>query len=99
MGDTGSIALGCFIVGYGMITVPLWLLFLATAMWSIESLSVVAQVLYFKLTGGSRIFRMAPVHHHFELCGWPETTVTFRFVAVSIVFGFFVPLAILGFLQ
>lgn len=91
MGDTGSIALGCFVAGLGLVSVPLWVLLVVTAVWSAESLSVVIQVLYFKLTGGKRIFRMSPIHHHFELCGWPETVVTTRFVVASVICGFFLP--------
>jgi phospho-N-acetylmuramoyl-pentapeptide-transferase len=99
MGDTGSIALGCFVAGLGMITVPLWVLLLITGMWSLESLSVVIQVLYFKATGGKRIFRMAPIHHHFELAGWPETAVTLRFVIASVLLGLFLPALVAGFLR
>ncbi len=98
MGDAGSIALGCFVAGFGLLLVPVWALALATAVWSLEALSVVAQVVYFKLTGGKRIFRMAPVHHHFELCGWPEPHVTTRFIAASIVLGILLPMAAKGWL-
>jgi len=94
MGDAGSIALGCFIAGYGILTAPLWVLLLATAVWSLEALSVVIQVVYFKFTGGKRIFRMSPIHHHFELCGWPETQVTVRFWIASALLGLLVPGAI-----
>lgn len=96
MGDTGSIALGCFVTGYGLLSVPLYLVFLATAVWSLEALSVVIQVIYFKLTHGRRIFRMSPIHHHFELCGWPESHVTVRFVILSAVLGILLPLALVG---
>lgn len=96
MGDAGSIALGCFVTAYGLLYVPLWAVVLATAVWSLEALSVVIQVTYFKLTGGQRIFRMSPLHHHFELCGWPETQVTARFIAASLFFGILVPFALLG---
>jgi len=50
-----------------------------------ETLSVIIQVAYFKMTKGKRIFKMSPLHHHFELLGWPETTVTRRFVVASLV--------------
>jgi phospho-N-acetylmuramoyl-pentapeptide-transferase len=53
----------------------------------LEALSVIAQVAYFKLTHGSRLFRMAPLHHHFELTGWSETQVAQRFWLVSMIFG------------
>lgn len=99
MGDAGSIALGCFVAGYGLVVAPLWVLALATAMWSVEALSVALQVTYFKLTGGKRIFRMAPLHHHFELAGWPESQVTARFLAASVFLGILVPLAIGGLLR
>ena len=82
-----------------MMTVPLWVLLLITGMWSLESLSVVIQVLYFKATGGKRIFRMAPIHHHFELAGWPETAVTLRFVIASVLLGLFLPALVAGFLR
>lgn len=98
MGDAGSIALGCFIAGFGLLLVPLWALALATAVWSLEALSVVLQVVYFKLTGGKRIFRMAPIHHHFELCGWPESHVTMRFIAASVLLGILLPMAVRGWL-
>jgi len=98
MGDAGSIALGCFVAGFGLLLVPLWPLALATAVWSLEALSVVAQVVYFRLTGGRRLFRMAPVHHHFELCGWPEPHVTARFIAASVVLGILLPMALKGWL-
>ncbi|MCC6483537.1 MAG: phospho-N-acetylmuramoyl-pentapeptide-transferase [Armatimonadetes bacterium] len=96
MGDTGSIALGCFVAGYGLLSAPVSIVLLATAVWSLEALSVVVQVSYFKLTHGKRIFRMAPIHHHFELCGWPETQVTVRFVIASIVLGILAPMALAG---
>ncbi|PMP96830.1 MAG: phospho-N-acetylmuramoyl-pentapeptide-transferase, partial [Thermodesulfobacterium geofontis] len=52
-----------------------------------EALSVILQVGYFKLTKGKRIFRMAPLHHHFELKGWPENKVVVRFWIISVIFG------------
>jgi phospho-N-acetylmuramoyl-pentapeptide-transferase len=52
-----------------------------------ETLAVMLQVLYFKLTGGKRLFRMAPLHHHFEMIGWSETQVTMRFWMISMVGG------------
>lgn len=98
MGDTGSIALGCFVAGYGLLLLPFWMVFLATLIWQLEALSVVIQVVYFKLTGGKRIFRMSPVHHHFELCGWAETTVTARFIIASFVTAILLPLGLMGWL-
>lgn len=75
MGDTGSLALGGFVAGTAyMLQMPLFLL-LVGLIYMVEVLSVIIQVTYFKKTGGKRIFKMAPIHHHFELCGWSETRV------------------------
>lgn len=75
MGDTGSLALGGFVVGCAyMLQMPLYILIVGF-IYLAEVLSVMLQVGYFKLTGGKRIFKMAPIHHHFELCGWKETKV------------------------
>ena len=82
MGDTGSLALGGFVAACGyMLQMPLYIA-VAGSVYLIEVLSVIIQVLYYKCSRGRRIFRMAPLHHHFELCGWPET----RIVAVFTVF-------------
>ena len=79
MGDTGSLALGGFVVSTAyMMQMPLFILIVGL-IYLVEVLSVIIQVTYFKKTGGKRIFRMAPIHHHFELGGWSET----RVVAVS----------------
>ena len=70
MGDTGSLALGGFVASTAyMLQMPLFII-LVGAIYLIEVLSVMIQVTYFKKTGGKRIFKMAPIHHHFELCGW-----------------------------
>lgn len=75
MGDTGSLALGGFVAATAyMMQMPIFILIVALIYW-VELLSVMIQVTYFKKTGGKRIFRMAPIHHHFELCGWSETRV------------------------
>ncbi|MEG1945759.1 MAG: phospho-N-acetylmuramoyl-pentapeptide-transferase [Lachnospiraceae bacterium] len=75
MGDTGSLALGGFVASTAyMMQMPIFILIVALIYW-IELLSVIIQVAYFKKTGGKRIFRMAPIHHHFELGGWSETKV------------------------
>lgn len=75
MGDTGSLALGGFVSATAyMMQMPIFILIVALIYW-IELLSVMLQVTYFKKTGGKRIFRMAPIHHHFELGGWSETRV------------------------
>ena len=73
MGDTGSLALGGFVVSTAyMMQMPLFILIVGL-IYLVEVLSVIIQVTYFKKTGGKRIFRMAPIHHHFELGGWSET--------------------------
>ncbi len=75
MGDTGSLALGGFVVSTAyMMQMPLFILIVGM-IYLVEVLSVIIQVTYFKKTGGKRIFRMAPIHHHFELGGWSETRV------------------------
>lgn len=75
MGDTGSLALGGFVVSAAyMMQMPLFILIVGL-IYLVEVLSVMIQVTYFKKTGGKRIFRMAPIHHHFELGGWSETRV------------------------
>ena len=75
MGDTGSLALGGFVVATAyMLQMPLYILIVGL-IYLVEVLSVIIQVTYFKKTGGKRIFRMAPIHHHFELGGWSETRV------------------------
>ena len=75
MGDTGSLALGGFVVSTAyMMQMPLFILIVGL-IYLVEVLSVIIQVTYFTKTGGKRIFRMAPIHHHFELGGWSETRV------------------------
>ena len=75
MGDTGSLALGGFVASTAYVLhMPIFILIVALIYW-VELLSVMIQVTYFKKTGGKRIFRMAPIHHHFELGGWSETRV------------------------
>ena len=75
MGDTGSLALGGFVVSTAyMMQMPLFILIVGL-IYLVEVLSVIIRVTYFKKTGGKRIFRMAPIHHHFELGGWSETRV------------------------
>ena len=83
MGDTGSLALGGFVAATAyMLQMPIFLAIVAF-IYVIEVLSVVIQVSYFKLTGGKRIFKMAPIHHHFELCGWSETRVVAVFSIIT----------------
>jgi phospho-N-acetylmuramoyl-pentapeptide-transferase len=85
MGDTGSLALGALLSGVAILSGEMLLLILIGGVFVAEALSVILQVAYFKLTGGKRIFRMSPLHHHFELGGWPETKVTTRFWIASVV--------------
>ncbi len=86
MGDTGSLALGGFVASTAyMLQMPLFIVIVGL-IYLIEVLSVMIQVTYFKKTGGKRIFKMAPIHHHFELCGWSETRVVAVFsVATAIL--------------
>ncbi len=85
MGDTGSLALGGFVSAAAyMMDMPIFILIVAMIYW-IEILSVMLQVGYFKMTGGKRIFRMAPIHHHFELGGWSETRVVAVFSIVTVL--------------
>lgn len=83
MGDTGSLALGGFVAATAyMLQMPIFILIVGLIYW-IEILSVMIQVVYFKKTGGKRFFRMAPIHHHFELGGWSETRVVAVFSIVT----------------
>jgi phospho-N-acetylmuramoyl-pentapeptide-transferase len=84
MGDVGSLSLGSAIGAVAIITKQEILLVLVGGLFVIETLSVIFQVSYFKLTGGKRIFRMAPLHHHFELKGWAEPKVIVRFWIIAI---------------
>ncbi len=83
MGDTGSLALGGFVISTAyMLKMPLFVLIVGM-IYLVEVLSVMLQVTYFKKTGGKRIFKMAPIHHHFELCGWSETRVVAVFSIIT----------------
>ncbi len=83
MGDTGSLALGGFVAGCGyVLQMPLFIAIVGIV-YLAEVLSVILQVTYFKLSGGRRLFRMAPIHHHFELCGWSETRITALFAVIT----------------
>ncbi|MBO5207951.1 MAG: phospho-N-acetylmuramoyl-pentapeptide-transferase [Lachnospiraceae bacterium] len=83
MGDTGSLALGGFVAATAyMMQMPIFLAIVGF-IYVIEVLSVMIQVSYFKISGGKRIFKMAPIHHHFELCGWSETRVVAVFSIVT----------------
>ena len=83
MGDTGSLALGGFVAGTAyMLQMPLFIIIVGF-IYLVEVASVIIQVTYFKKTGGKRIFKMAPIHHHFELCGWSETRVVTVFSVIT----------------
>ena len=85
MGDTGSLFLGGIVCGLAFaLDMPL-ILVLVGLVYIVETLSVILQVTYFKLTHGKRIFKMAPIHHHFEMCGWKEVKIVLVFTAVSAV--------------
>ena len=85
MGDTGSLALGGFVASAAyMLQMPLFIIIVGL-IYLIEVLSVMIQVAYFKKTGGKRFFKMAPIHHHFELCGWSETRVVAVFSIVTAI--------------
>lgn len=83
MGDTGSLALGGFVAACGyMLQMPLFIAIVGFV-YFVEVLTVILQVGYFKLTGGRRLFKMAPLHHHFELCGWSETRISALFTIIT----------------
>ena len=79
MGDTGSLALGGALAGLAISMRTELLLIAIGGLFVMITLSVIIQVSFFKLTGGKRIFRMAPIQHHFELKGWGEVTIVVRF--------------------
>lgn len=83
MGDMGSHAIGGIVAGAFILHADVWMLPIAAIIPVVAVLSVVLQVLYFRRTGGKRLFRMSPIQHHFEELGWPETHVTLRFWLVT----------------
>lgn len=90
MGDTGSLALGAALAGVGILSQQLWALFVVSGIFFLESLSVIAQVSYYKATKGpdgvgKRLLKMAPFHHHLELSGWSETQIVGSFYAIAVV--------------
>ena len=96
MGDTGSLALGGSLAAVGLLSGNLWALFIVSGIFFLESISVIAQVGYYKATKdaegqGKRLLKMAPLHHHFELSGWSETQVVGSFYLTNIL------LAVLGY--
>ena len=86
MGDTGSLFLGAVIMGCGVMAGELILFVLAGFVFVLDMLSSLLQRVYYKLTHGKRIFKMAPVHHHFEKCGWKEVQIVLLFAGVSALF-------------
>ncbi|MDR2464283.1 MAG: phospho-N-acetylmuramoyl-pentapeptide-transferase [Holosporales bacterium] len=90
MGDTGSLAIGAVLGSTAMITHHELVLCIVGGLFVVEAISVIIQVLVFKVGNGRRVFLMAPIHHHFEKKGWPESTITIRFWILSVV------LAIIG---
>ena len=87
MGDTGSLFLGgivcamAFALDMPILLLPVGIIYIC------EELSVTLQVSYFKLTHGKRLFKMSPIHHHFELCGWSEVKIVIVFSLVTVIFG------------
>jgi phospho-N-acetylmuramoyl-pentapeptide-transferase len=89
MGDTGSLGLGGLLAALAIVTDTQLLLLVLGGLFALETTSVIVQVAFFRMTG-SRVFRMAPIHHHFELAGWPEFTVIVRFwilAGLAVAFG------------
>ena len=85
MGDTGSLAIGGFVTGIAYVMqMPIFIVIVGF-IYALEVVSVIMQVSYFKITHGKRIFRMAPIHHHFEKGGWSETKVVNVFTTVTIL--------------
>ena len=85
MGDTGLLFLGGVVCAMAFaLDMPL-ILILVGFVYIVETLSVILQVSYFKLTHGKRLFKMSPIHHHFEMCGWKEERIVLTFAAVSAV--------------
>ncbi len=95
MGDTGSLGLGAALGVLAIMTKTALVLPIIAGLYVIVTLSVILQVIYYRLTKGKRLFKMAPLHHHFELKGWEETQVMIRFFLVSIFFGALGLLAVL----
>ena len=83
IGDSGALALGATLAVTALITGQVLVLPLIGAIFVLETASVILQVGYFRLTGGRRLFRMSPIHHHFELGGWDEEKITIRFWIVA----------------
>jgi phospho-N-acetylmuramoyl-pentapeptide-transferase len=89
MGDVGSLGLGGALGTVAILIKQELLLPIVGGVWVLEALSVILQVVYFKSTGGKRLFKMAPLHHHFEQLGWKEPKVITRFIILAIIFALF----------
>jgi phospho-N-acetylmuramoyl-pentapeptide-transferase len=87
MGDSGSLTLGALLAVCALMTDQWLLLPLIGIVFMAETITVILQVIYFRFSGGKRLFRKSPLHHHFEMIGWSETQITMRFWMVSIVAG------------
>lgn len=87
MGDVGSLSLGGAIAALAVLTRSELILLIIGGVYVIETISVIVQVIYFRITGGKRILRMAPLHHHYELAGLAESKIVTRFLIISIVFA------------
>ena len=85
MGDTGSLAIGGFVTGVAYVMQMPIFIAIAGFIYALEVISVIMQVSYFKITHGKRIFRMAPIHHHFEKGGWSETKVVNVFTTITVL--------------
>lgn len=95
MGDTGSMFIGGLLTGAAMLLrLQLWLIPLCFTM-IVSSLSVIAQRVYFKLTGGKRLIKMSPIHHHFEMSGWSENTIARRYTVLVLILSVLAALAAL----
>lgn len=89
MGDVGALSLGGTLGVIALLIKQELLLFFVAGVFILEALSVLLQVSYFRISGGKRLFRMAPLHHHFELAGWPEEKVVIRFWILAVIFALF----------
>lgn len=87
MGDTGSLFLGGMVCALGFGSGMHIILILLSSVYILEMLSVIAQVLYFKVTKGKRLFKMSPIHHHFEMLGWSEVKICVVFILTTVFFG------------
>ena len=89
MGDVGALSLGATIGVISILIKQEFLLFMVAGVFVLEALSVLIQVSYFRTTGGKRVFKMAPLHHHFELIGWSEEKIVIRFWIAGVIFALF----------